>query len=237
MLCVQDKRVESAVIPLFSSTQTISLEIFLLHPTNLLGDIPHPPPPPFPPLHPIDQVVSIVVAGHTIPRKYQVRKKNKKRRPVYATTAPCYASQFQRSAASTLCKYRNSTVHGRRAGGMWWWEQRAPPSSLGVAAICVLGMANREYRIHVVQEIHPPGCSCVAGRVGLSQAKGLSTPQRTELLPSPQPPKTIVVSVVPDTPHIASIALALFRSSSTPSNPVCRSLSKIMCIPSLLLPS
>lgn len=79
---------------------------------------------------------------------------------------------------------------------------------------------------------------CCRPRVDLSQAsKGLSTPQRTELLPSPQPQEQLLFLSFPDTPHIASIALALFRSSSTPSNPVCRSLSRIMCIPSRLLPS
>lgn len=113
-------------------------------------------------------------------------------------------------------------------------------SGASLVAVCVLGMTNREYRIYVVEEIHPQGCGCVAGRESTDPKQGIKETvhsPKDEAAPQPTTPRTIVVSVVPDTLHIASIALALFRSSSTPSNPVCRSLSKIICIPSLLLPS
>lgn len=206
---------------------------FLLHPTNLLRDVP-PLPPPFPPLHPIDQVVSIVVAGRIMSRKYRVRKKKKRdhyMQPQRRRT-PTNSNALLPQPCANIETVLYTGVGQAGCGG----------GSIGRVPRCRLCARDDQQGIPYICRRRDSSTGmwlCCGPRVDRSQARH----QRDCPLPKgrscsqPTTPRTIVVSVVPDTLHIASIALALFRSSSTPSNPVCRSLSKIICIPSLLLPS
>lgn len=156
----------------FSSTQTISLEILLPSP---LGATPS-----------IDQVVSIVVAGHIMPRKYQVRKRNKKE------TNICHHSAVLRQPIPTLCRLNlvqnieTVLYTGVGQAGCGGGSIGRAPSSLGVAAIGVLGMGSR---IHVAGEIRPRGCACVAGRESTcpKQARDWPLPRGRSCSPAHNP--------------------------------------------------
>lgn len=153
---------------------------FLLHPSNLIRDIP-PPPNQSPWRYTSSSSSLSPLTPHRPSREhhccwsYHVKKipgPQKKKRDHYMQPQRRRTPTNSNALLPQPCaKYRNSTVHGRRAGGMWWWwEHRARPSSLGVASICVLGVANREYRICRRRDSSTRMRLCCRQRVDLSQA-------------------------------------------------------------------